>query len=300
MPLDPRTPVLIGAGQFSHRASDLNDLLDPAAMLTESVRRAATDAGLAAVPQPDSWRVVSILGWRPSDPAWVIADQLGLEARDTVVTTVGGNSPQSLVNATAEDIRRGQVDLVVLMGGEASRSRRLLRAADIRPEWPSSPADQVPRQMGEDLVLAHPHEMSRGIIMPVQVYPMFETAIRAAAGRTVDEQQVVASELWSRFSAVAATNPHAWLRTALSAEEIRTPGERNRMIGFPYTKSMNSNNDVDMAASLIMCSVARADELGVPRDRWVFPHSGTDCHEHPYISHRWSFADTPEIGRAHV
>ena len=97
MPLDPRTPVLIGAGQFSHRASDLNDLLDPAAMLTEAVRRAATDAGLATVPQPDSWRVVSILGWRPSDPAWVIADQLGLEARDTVVTTVGGRSPLDAV-----------------------------------------------------------------------------------------------------------------------------------------------------------------------------------------------------------
>lgn len=295
MPLDPRTPVLIGAGQFSHRASDLNDLLDPAAMLTEAVRRAATDAGLATVPQPDSWRVVSILGWRPSDPAWVIADQLGLEARDTVVTTVGGNSPQSLVNATAEDIRRGQVDLVVLMGGEASRSRRLLRAADIRPEWPSSPADQVPRQMGEDLVLAHPHEMSRGIIMPVQVYPMFETAIRAAAGRTVEEQQKVASELWARFSEVAAQNPHAWIRTPMTAEQIRTPSEGNRMIGFPYTKSMNSNNHVDQAAALIMCSAAKAEALGVPRDRWVFPHSGTDCHEHLFVSERWNFADTPAI-----
>lgn len=295
MSLDPRTPVLIGAGQLSHRASDPDDLLDPASMLAEAVRRAATDAGLAAVPQPDSWRVVSILSWRPTDPAWVVANQLGLDARDTVVTTMGGNSPQSLVNATAEEILRGDADLVVLMGGEASRARRLLKAAGTDPQWPSSPAGQAPRQMGEDLALNHPHEVSRGVIMPVHVYPMFETAIRAAAGRTVDEQQKVASELWARFSEMAAHNPYAWIRTPMTAEQIRTASDRNRMIGFPYTKSMNSNNDVDQAAALIMCSAARAEALGVSRDRWVFPHSGTDCHEHSFISERWSFADTPAI-----
>jgi acetyl-CoA C-acetyltransferase len=35
--------------------------------------------------------------------------------------------------------------------------------------------------------------------------------------------------------------------------------------------------------------------LGIAADRWVFPLAGTDCHEHNYISHRWSFADTPAI-----
>ena len=29
---------------------------------------------------------------------------------------------------------------------------------------------------------------------------------------------------------------------------------------------------------------AQADALGVPEDRWVFPHSGADCHEHPFVS----------------
>jgi acetyl-CoA C-acetyltransferase len=67
------------------------------------------------------------------------------------------------------------------------------------------------------------------------------------------------------------------------------------MIGFPYTKLMNSNNDVDMAAALIMCSAEKAQALGVPRDKWVFPHAGTDCHEHNFVSHRHSFTDTPAI-----
>jgi acetyl-CoA C-acetyltransferase len=137
--------------------------------------------------------------------------------------------------------------------------------------------------------------------MPVQLYPIFETAVRASRGTGVDEHQVQVSELWARFSAVAAGNPYAWLQDAKSASEIRTPGPDNRMIGLPYPKYMNSNNDVDQAAALLLCSAAKATELGVPEDRWVFVHAGADCHEHPFVSHRWNLAETPAIeagGRA--
>ena len=48
--------------------------------------------------------------------------------------------------------------------------------------------------------------------MPIQFYPMFETAVRSAAREGVDEHQVKISELWAGFSAVAATNPYAWCR----------------------------------------------------------------------------------------
>jgi acetyl-CoA C-acetyltransferase len=58
---------------------------------------------------------------------------------------------------------------------------------------------------------------------------------------------------------------------------------------------MNSNNDVDMAAALIICSVEKAQALGVPSDRWVFIHAGSDCHEHQYISNRWAFHETPAV-----
>jgi len=263
--------------------------------MCEAIRAAATDAGLTKVPDVDSIRVVSLLSWRYGDPALVVAQQLGVAVAETAATTMGGNSPQSLVNETALAIQRGELDLAILTGGEAWQSRTRSRAADVELNWPKAPADAFPRVLGEDLEMNHPVERERGLVMPVQIYPMCETAIRAAAGRTVDQQLTVASELWARFSKVAAHNPAAWSRTARSAEEIRTPSKDNRMIGFPYTKFMNSNNNVDMAAALIMCSAAKAQSLGIARDRWVFPHSGADCHEHNYISNRWSFAETPAI-----
>jgi len=295
--LDPRTPVLVGAGQVTHRGQDG---LEPAALMAEAVVRATGDAGLTAIPTPDSLRVVSLLSWRYRDPAHFVAARLGITPRETALTTPGGNSPQMLVNVTAGEIQRGDLDLAILTGGEAWRTRGRARRAGAVLPWPQLPEGAEPRRtIGAELVMSSPEEQARGIVLPVQLYPMFETALRAAAqdgaGEEVDEHQQRVSELWARFSEVAATNPYAWTRQARTAEEIRTPSPDNRMIGLPYPKYMNSNNDVDQAAALIMCSVDKARSLGVVEDRWVFPHAGADCHEHPYVSNRWTLSETPAI-----
>ena len=192
-----------------------------------------------------------------------MAEQLGLTPRETAVTTPGGNSPQTLVNGTALEILRGDLDIALLAGAEAWRSRMRARKAGVDLPWPTPGDDVRPtRTLGEDLVMNHENELARGIYMPVQVYPMFETAIRAAAGRSPDDHLVRISELWSRFSEVAAANPNAWIRDAKTAEEIRTVSADNRMVGLPYAKYMNSNNDVDRGAALIMMSVEAAQRLG--------------------------------------
>jgi acetyl-CoA C-acetyltransferase len=293
--LDPRTPVLVGSGQFLHRAADVDDGLDPATLMCEAIGKAVHDTGLATLSQVDSLRVVSLLSWKYGNPALVVAQQLGMSATEYALSTMGGNSPQSLVNRTAQQIQAGELDIAVLTGAESWRTRMRARRQGVELHWPKAPDDSVPTLIGEELVMNHPSETARGIVMPVQVYPMFETAIRAAAGRDVAEHEVRISELWSRFSQVAADNPTAWIRDAKTPEEIRTVGPDNRMVGLPYPKYMNSNNDVDMAAALIICSVEKARALGIAEDRWVFVHSGTDCHEHQYISNRWSFSETPAI-----
>ena len=138
--------------------------------------------------------------------------------------------------------------------------------------------------------------VARGcIVAPIQIYPIFESAIRAASGRSVDEHNQHLGKLWSNFSKVAVANPYAWIRKSMTPEEIITTGPRNRMIGLPYTKVMNSNNDVDQSAAIIMCSVAAAERMGISKDKWVFPIAGTDCHEHRYVSERDTFADTPAV-----
>ncbi len=295
MALDPRTPVIVGVGQTIQRTDDLDEALDPMLLMCSAIGEATLDAGLRSIPQPQSIRVVNLLTWKFGDPAYLIARQLDLTPYETVYTTMGGQSPQSLVNATAHEIQTGALDIAVLAGGEARRTRARARKADIPLPWPTAPQDQVPHILGDELVLNHPVEMDRGVMMPVQIYPIFETAIRARAGRSPGAHLQRISELWSRFSDVAAGNAYAWSRRAMTAEEIRTPSPTNRMVGLPYTKYMNSNNDVDMAAAIIICSAEKAASMGVSRDRWVFVHAGTDCQEHQFVSNRWSFAETPAI-----
>jgi acetyl-CoA C-acetyltransferase len=296
MALDPRAPVIIGTGQTLQRASTLADARSPIELMAESVRAAAADAKLAEVPAIDSIRLVQFFSWRYNDPGPFLAEALGQTPRELAYTTGGGNTPQSLVNLTSLEIQAGKLDLAVLAGGETWRTRARARKEHHDFGWPKAPEGTKPqRTIGAELTMTHPLEAERGITTPVQLYPMFETALRAAAAESVEEHQVKISELWSRFSVVAAGNAYAWSQRALSPEEVRTPGPANRMIGFPYPKYMNSNNDVDMTAAVIICSVERARALGVPEDRWVFPHAGTDSHEHYFVSDRITFTDTPAI-----
>jgi acetyl-CoA C-acetyltransferase len=264
--------------------------------MADAARLAAADARLSSMPPLESVRVVSLLSWRYHDPARLVADELQLTPRETAYTTMGGNTPQLLVNATAAEIQRGELDMALVTGAECWRTRMRARREGVKLEWRTPPEGAEPtRVIGVEMKMGHPTEAARGITMPVQVYPMFETALRAEAGDSVDEHQVKVSELWARFSAVAAKNPHAWTQRELTPAEIRTPGPSNRIVGFPYLKYMNSNNDVDMAAAVLVCSVERARSLGVPEDEWVFVHAGTDCHDSDFVSNRSTFSASPAV-----
>ncbi|HEX4981205.1 MAG TPA: hypothetical protein VFV63_05880, partial [Ilumatobacteraceae bacterium] len=212
MTIDPRTPVLVGGGQVLHRADSVDDGLEPAALMAGAIEAAADDAGLAAPPETDSIRVVSTLSWRYQNPAFVVAERLALEPQELAVTTMGGNSPQALVNTTARQIMAGELDVAILVGGEAWRTRMRARREGVALDWPRAPDDQPPTTIGSEFTMNLQDELDRGIVQPVQVYPMFDTAIRAASGRSPAEHVELISEMWSRFSQVAAGNPNAWSR----------------------------------------------------------------------------------------
>ena len=69
------------------------------------------------------------------------------------------------------------------------------------------------------------------------------------------------------------------------------------MVGFPYTKAMNSNWDLDRAA-LILCSAAAAEARRRRPHRWVFPWAGTDAHDTMLFSERDNFWSSPAIRTA--
>jgi acetyl-CoA C-acetyltransferase len=300
MPLDPRLPVIVGVGQTVRRPEpdEVAGVSEPVDMMAEALRLAASDSGARhdLLTRADSVRVVGLVSWHYANAALLLAERVGAPPRQAIVTTIGGNSPQALVNNAAEAIQRGSLDIALVAGAEAVYTRLLARKTNDWLQWSQQPDDTPPPELfGDARPGINEVEQARSIVMPTQVYPLFENALRAQSGRGIDEHQQVVSELWSGFSQVATGNPYAWTPTYRSAEEIRTVTPDNRMIGFPYPKYMNANIQTDQAAAVIVCSVQAARDAGVPQDRWVFVHGGADAYDHFWISERADFTSSPAI-----
>ena len=295
--LDPRTPVVVAVGQVEQRCDDPAQALEPTALLAEAARAAAADAGAPGLlGSLDTIAVINILSWKYRDPAALVAAELGIDVARTVQTDDGGNYPQTLLNRACNDIQAGRADAVMIGGAETWRARSAIRKTGGELPWTHQADDVAPtQQVSNAEPLGHPGEWARRVMMPVEIYPLFENAHRAAEGWSIDEHRDRLARLWAGFSQVAVDNPHAWIRRGYTAAEIRDATPSNRMIGFPYTKVMNANNAVEQAACFVVTSVQRARDLGIASDRWVFPWSGSDAHEHWYVSHRSSFAEAPAI-----
>ncbi|MBV9088770.1 MAG: acetyl-CoA acetyltransferase [Mycobacteriaceae bacterium] len=290
MAVTPRTPVLIGAGQVNQHDSDPRT--EPVDLMVAAARRAADPRVLEAV---DSIRVVNVLSWRYRDPGLLLGQRLGTRDFATGYSGVGGNVPQTLVNRACVDIQSGRVAVVMIGGAETWRTRTKLRAGGRKPDWTPQAGSVPPAANGDDVPMAGPAQQRIELVRPANVYPLFEQAVRIAAGRSSDEHRRHIGELWARFSGIAAGNPNAWSRQARTAEHIWRPGPDNRMVSWPYTKLLNSNNMVDQAAVLILACAQAATRLRVPRDRWVFPYAGTESHDTYAIGERAEYHRSPAI-----
>ncbi|MDV3126279.1 acetyl-CoA acetyltransferase [Mycobacterium sp. 21AC1] len=291
MSIDPRTPVLVGYGQVNQHED--NPEVEPVDLMVAAARAAADPRVLEAL---DSVRVVNLLSWNYRDPGLLLAQRLRADQAATRYTGVGGNVPQTLVNEACGDLVAGRADVVLIAGAETWRTRSKLRARGARAEW-TRQDESVPIAPGahEGVPMAGDAEIRISLDRPAYVYPMFEQALRIAAGESSDRHRHRIGELWSQFSAIAAGNGHAWSRDQLTAAQIAEPGPGNRMISWPYTKLMNSNNMVDQGAALILTTAEKATYLQIPTDRWVFPYAGTDSHDTYAIGERAELHRSPAI-----
>lgn len=294
MPVDPRTPVLIGYGQVNQR-DDWDDVntVEPVDLMVAAARQAADPRVLEAV---DAIRVVNIFSARYRDPGLLLGQRIGADRPATRYSGVGGNVPQSLVNQACLDIQRGRAYVVLLAGAEMWRSRMQLRAKGAKLVW-TQQDESVPVAPGGDdhVPMAGPAEERIRLDRPAYVYPLFEQALRISTGESIEDHRKRIGELWARFNTVAVRNPHAWIRKPVAAEEICQNSPTNRMISWPYTKLMNSNNMVDQSAALILASAEAANRLQVPTERWIYPYAGTDAHDTYAISERDELHRSPAI-----
>jgi acetyl-CoA C-acetyltransferase len=287
--LHPQTPVLVGVGLTQQRLEDPAQALEPIALMIEAVRASGADSGVPGLPAQAALLAVPQGLWAYGDPGRMIARAIGAAGARTVLARIGVMQ-QSLIDQACSRIAAGEIEVALVVGGEARY--RALRAQIAGGSAPETEDGGVP-----DLVLEPEAELYLDAEvralghMPVGYYAIIESAFRAARGWSPDEHRDRLAALYSRFSEIAAGNPHAWKRERLAPELIRNPSAANRMLAFPYTKLHNSSWNVDQASALLFCSAARARALGVPRERWVFPVASAES------NHMLSLLQRPRLDR---
>ncbi len=273
--------------------------------------------------------VVNILSRTSAAPAAVVARRLGLAPARTEVTTIGGNSPQWLISRAADAIAAGELHTTLIVGAEAQHSARVQgggsgfrrahaqgvvpaagtdAAAAARSGAVSATASEAGPDEGDgdlppDTVVGDQRpgigaaEAAIGLMAPVHVYALFESAIAARAGRGAAEQRRVLGELMAPFTSVAAAHPQAWFPAVRAPVELATVTSDNRLVAEPYAKLLCAFLNVNQAAAVLVTSLAAARAAGVA-ERAVFCWSGADAADVWFPSARPDLGSSPGLRAA--
>ncbi len=291
--VDPLTPILVGVGTAQHDPGEIvqpgttpvddgipagTDRPSPLDLMELALRDALHDTGVSAT---KAWlgeiSLVAVTegNWAYGDPGGELASRVGIVRAKSVRVDIG--VPQHTpISAALRGIRSGSISAAVVAGGEAKATQMSMQRAGLTPlgtvESDPALAAAVPDERwqpgGEIMAQA---EIDVGMWSAVEHYACIEAALRRAEGQSVDGQLDAVADLWHRFNLVARDNPDAAFGAPRSAEFLRQAGPGNRPLAFPYAKWHSTQWGVDQAAALLLCSVEVAEQLGVPRDRWLFP-----------------------------
>ncbi|WP_291196776.1 acetyl-CoA acetyltransferase [Hyphomonas sp.] len=307
-------PVLIGVGQslsqWDGKAGPAG-APSPLSLMTEASKAALADTGTPGIAAAiDTIAVVRIFEdsvGRAPHPHGHNTNLPGTLARDTgtkparlIYETVGGQSPQALVNEFARRIHAGEIDAVLISGSEANRASKGARKHGVEINWADG-ADAPYEDRGMGPMMLSREEIKHGLIAPAYFYGLFENAIAAREGRTRSGHRRAMAELFQPFSAVAAKNKYSQFPVEHDVAFLSTPSRENYEYADPYLKWFIAQDAVNQGAAAILVSSSKADELGVPEDKRVYIHGGGDAGDdlislRPVLDRSWAM-DTA-IGRA--
>ena len=290
--VDPRTPVIVGVGQFTERIDDPDYRgMSAVDLATAAVEAALADTGVnvttvaKAVDTVFGLRQFEISGPTPAafgksnNYPRSVMNRLGGDPARVVLEPVGGQSPQKLVTEAGNAIVAGDADVVVIMGSEPGSTARYFANRDDKPDFNEHVDGQLEDRGHQIFSYIDDYTIQHGLTgAPVQ-YGLLENARRSRLGLSVADYRLKMAELFSPFSKVAAKNPFSSSPVERSVEEILTVTDDNRMICDPYPRLLVARDTVNQGAAAVLMSVEAARRLGVPEDKWVYLHGHADLIE---------------------
>ncbi len=290
--VDPRTPVIVGVGQFTENIDDPSYRgMSAVELATEAARAAVTDTGVDADAVAKAVDVVVglrqfeisagmpvPLGKSNNYPRSVM-QRLGAQPARSVIEPVGGQGPQKLVTEFGNAIAAGEADVVMIIGSENGSTLRTFAKRDDKPDFSEHIDGQMEDRGHQIYNYVSEYTIKHGLTgAPVQ-YGLLDNARRGRLGTSVAEYRQSMAELFAPFSKVAAKNPYSSSPVERSVAEVATVTDDNRMIADPYPRLLVARDQVNQGVAAVMMSVDAARRLGVPEEKWVYVHGHSDMIE---------------------
>jgi len=291
--VDPRTPVVVGVGEFAERVDDPDYRgLSPVDLAAEAVRTALrdTETDVAAI----TTAVDTASGMRqfetshPYTPAPLgrsnnyprsVANRVGLNPRRLILEVVGGDGPQKLVNEMAATIAGGKSDVALVFGSDATSTNRWFAKRDDKPDFTETVnAELEDRGYGLEGLLTD-YIINHGLVSAPTQYGILENARRARLGQNKDEYARSMGELFAPMTRIAAANPLSASPVQRSAEELITVTADNRLICDPYPRLLVARDQVNQGAAALIMSTEVARHFSIPEKKWVYLHGHADLRE---------------------
>jgi acetyl-CoA C-acetyltransferase len=295
---DDLTPIIVGAGQFIETNIEPEEGLEPLELINKTAQIALDDAegGKILKEAIDYLAITDVRTWKYNNLPRLLASRLGLHPKKSVMTFLGGNIAQWLVNDTAEKITTRQVGAALLTGGESYFTVRRARFKGLKLDWTTDEGAAKAERIGNARLGFNSAEAKYNLTSAIDTYSLFENAWRYHHRLSLEAHRERMGRLLSQLTKVAAENPYARFPEFLTPEEITQTTRDNRMICFPYTKRMCANLDVNKSSSVIMTSVSKAKALGISEDHWIYWWGGGDAEEDPwFVSERPDFHSCPAM-----
>ncbi len=291
--VDGRYPVLVGVGFATQNVDEPGQGAEVIELMAQAATAAGDDAGAPKMLQAVQRILVPRGTWRYPAPGRFVANHIGAPGAYTARVALG-IPQQSLINEALRDIAEGDLDVAIVVGGEARRREMLARRAGVEllesEQHELEPDEDRPMSVVDEMMA--PSERDARVVLPMQQYALIENALGHAEGRTPDENQDDIAALYAAFDAVAGSNPRAAFPGGRTAEYLRTPSPRNRPLAFPYNKWHVTQMNIDQSVALLFSSADMARAHGIDPDRWLYPHVALESSLAVSLSrrrdmHRW-------------
>lgn len=132
-----KVPIIIGVGEAKNPSRRTEDAIEPLHLMLQAIREAVSDAcnssSPAIISSIDSVKVVASSTWPYKDLPGLVCEGLGIKPSHTAYSELAGSASVQLIDDTARMIANEQIQVGVVVGGEAMASCLFTRSS--KREW---------------------------------------------------------------------------------------------------------------------------------------------------------------------